>query len=232
MKVRPRLEELLAGANAQRKRHEQETRRSARVYELCSVYAEFLRGAPVDVGPLPHLHEALCLPAVSALLDGDEGDIPVTVKRLHLVLPALQEAAREHRARLAQAVWTDLAERTRLPQEPGASYGDPTDGYNGRLFALDGGGLLPCERMSRKLAHLPCVPAGIEPGSEDVLNLATALFRCYHCVDRRRVPMPNTGDAVYNITELAAHVHAEHPNGGFNPVQPKVDSEVARNVLR
>ncbi|GJE93546.1 hypothetical protein PsYK624_097050 [Phanerochaete sordida] len=234
--IRPRLEALLAEAKAERERDEQRDRRSVREAELRDVYAEFLQDAPTADGPLPCATDAAQLPAVRALLDEDGARVPVTAGRLQAVLSALQEAARAHRAQLAQAVWAHLAERAHPRQRPSAWHGDPDDVYDGSAqwdAGWDDGWRTPPPRKftPEELKNLPGVPPDIAPGSDDILGLATALFRCSYCVDRDGLPLDGAGDAVYSVAELAAHVHAEH--AAHSPrARPRVDGEVARKVLK
>ncbi|GJE93547.1 F-box protein [Phanerochaete sordida] len=381
-RIRPQLETLLADAKTERERRERQHRQDTRVRELRNVYADFVQSVPEDDGALPPLGKAEQLPAVRALLDENEARVPVTVERLHSVLPALREAvqpqskpqlqpqpkpqpqpqpptpqqeavsnaqdaffhslpdaqkamlsevsgddrktalarlfadhltavrrrwgpqsqqqqqqqqieypafmgdtggmnntdnvaevnnmdttdnmdteetdgmswignmdnmempgaqatpqmgALDHRAEPAWTIGADLAEPAPSKSQQnlvGEWSEDLTEEDSRSLFVLDGGVLTLRELMPEELQDLPGAPADIEDGSEDDLSLATALFRCDHCVDQRRMPGPDTEDTVYNITELAAHVRAEHPAGGFIPVQSTVDSEVARKILR
>ncbi|GJE93543.1 F-box protein [Phanerochaete sordida] len=233
-RILPRLERLLAGAKTERERSERSYRRFLRERELWDVYGEFLRDVPADDGPLPHVRWVDSLPAVRALLDEDDARVPVTVARLRAVLPALQEEARSIRARLAQVVWAHFAERARPAQEPRArpsSQIDKTDGGRSASRVVHGM-LLPTQELEpEELQNLPGVPQDVEPGSEAVLALATALFLCYRCVTCRGVPIPGAGDTVYSITELAAHIHTDHAAGDWAVAEPRVESEMARKVL-
>lgn len=183
------------------------------------MYKKFLPKAPVDDGPFPTASDAMRIPEMRALLDEDEARIEMTEKRLLTVLPALQEQARKFKAKLVKAVWTHYAELSE-PERGVTYYCDPDD-------VLD---LTPPRRdPAVDMKKLNCIPKDMEYRSEDVLQLATALFRCYFCVDIDGEPLPGT--AVYNITELTKHVHTEHTEKSHCPVKLPVESWVARKVL-
>ena len=180
----------------------------------------FLPNAPVEDGPLPNVSDVLCLPEVHALLNEDDACIQMTEERL---LTALQRRAREFKASMAKAVWMHFVERSRPPKPEVAYFCDPDDAFD----------LSPPPRGPEvDVKNLKGVPAGMEYGSEDVLSLATALFRCHMCVDSGGQPLLGLGDAVYNFRELARHIHTRHCQENRYSRELKVDSQVARQVLR
>ena len=221
--IRPRLEQLIAEEKVRREERARVRRRNDREYELLTAYKKFLPDAPVEDGPFPGTLDALRLPEVRALLDEDDALVPMTAERLLTALPALQRRAREFKADLVKAAWAHFVERSRPPERGIAYFGDPDDAFD----------LSPPPREPEvDVKDLKGVPAGMEYGSEDVLSLATALFRCYMCVDIDGVPLPGKGDAVYSVTELAMHVHTTHPRDNRYTRKLQVDSQAARQVLK
>lgn len=203
--IRPKLEELLVDEKFRREGRKRLQRREAREEELRHAYSKLLRTAPVEDGPFPAVSKVIALPEVQALIKEDDIRIPMTEERLSSVMPKLLELARRNKAELVKAAWAHFV-------------GLSVSGDKAREAAVD-------------VQNLTGVPQDIAYGSEMILQLATALFRCYFCVDRHGKPAPGCGDAVYNITELAQHIHTEHARAEQTPVKVRVDSAVAQKVL-
>ncbi|EKM51186.1 uncharacterized protein PHACADRAFT_200012 [Phanerochaete carnosa HHB-10118-sp] len=219
--IRPRLEKILADQKLLREEQARRNRRVLRKLELRDVYEMFLPEAPVDDGPFPTASDAILIPEICSLLEEDEARIEMTEERLLTVLPALQEQARKFKVELVEAAWTHYA-RLSEPERGVTCYCEPLDVFDFDLTP-------PRHDPALDVKKLKCIPKDMEYRSEDVLDLATALFRCYFCVDIGDEPLPDT--AVYSITELAKHVHTKHNRENRRPIKLPVDSRVARKVL-
>ncbi|GJE93534.1 F-box protein [Phanerochaete sordida] len=206
----PRLLELLEEEQPYQEEREREDRRREREEETCIAYRELLPNAPVEDGPFPRVSAALRLPEIHRLMREDDARIPMTEERLRTALPALRSAAREQKAKLVELAWAHFAA---LSQPEGAAPGAESAGAEPAVMKLKG------------------VPEDIEHGSEAILELATALFRCHLCFNYRDQRLPGVGDAMYSITELAKHVHTDHAREVSFPGKSEVDSAVARKVL-
>ena len=223
--VRPRLEKIIADDKVLRDKHCREMRRTAREYELLSVYSEYLPKAPVEGGPFPTPTEALHVPEVKKLLNEDEAQIRMTEERLLTALPALRERARLNKAKLAKLMWDHLIAISKPPKTE----------INELVVDVDEDGLRrPKKRKVVDPKFLRGVPDGMEFGSEDVLELATSLFHCHLCRDWENKPVPGKSEAVYNYVELAQHVHTAHISGyhyrNFTGRRPRTD-DTARDIL-
>lgn len=221
--IRPKLEGILAGEKAFRDKMDRIERRMRREDELEEVYGHFLPRAPVDDGPFPIFSAARYVPAVSELLDEDESRISMTEERLLTALPALQACARRMKMLLVKAAWSHVSVISRTLE-----YGTP---YWGWEDVLDTEAPLPKEEHVDPRT-LKGMPDGMEYGSQDILELAPTLFRCFCCTDNKGFPVRGDGDAVYNVIELAKHVHTRHCQETRSKVMLRPHSLVAREVLK
>ncbi|GJE93535.1 F-box protein [Phanerochaete sordida] len=218
--ILPRLEELIAEAKVAREDHERELRLEENKYDLRDAYYDFLPNAPVADGPLPNAEEATELPAARALLEEDDGRIPMTAERFKILLPAFQEAARRTKADFVKAAWAHLTEIS----QASAARDEPEDDHANKAIPSTRGETAGCCRG---------VPKDMRYGSDGVLELATVLFRCYSgacTVFPDNQPRP--GMRAYTITELARHVHSAHPWETFYSPKAYFASSVARKVLQ
>lgn len=144
--------------------------------------------------------------------------MPVTAERLLTVVPALREHARKTKAQLVQAAWDHIVERSRASAREAYWLDEFNEAYVPRTV-----------KGEVDLTKLKGVPEGMRHGAEEVLGLATVLFKCYLCVDCDGWPIEGSG--VYNATELARHLHTQHAKDGVRRGRIEVDDTLARKVL-